>query len=136
MSGESALLCLPCIEHVHINKQQAISILTSVHRSNRANSYLMSIRKMSPFTRLIRFIPQAGKRPLIGQPSDPNLDVGLASYESKPIEVNVYSGDSILNAGEPTGEKATVERLLSPLQAGEVGTIRCIGLNVSRRSVT
>ena len=95
----------------------------------------MSILKMSSFSRLIRFIPQAGKRPLIGQPSDPNLDVGLASYESKPIEVNVYSGDSILNAGEPTGEKATVERLLSPLQAGEVGTIRCIGLNVSRRSV-
>lgn len=95
----------------------------------------MSIRKMSSFSRLIRFIPQAGKRPLIGQPSDPNLDVGLASYESKPIEVNVYSGDSILNAGEPTGEKATVERLMSPLQAGEVGTIRCIGLNVSRRSV-
>ena len=97
----------------------------------------MSIRKMSTFSRLIRFVPQAGsaasQQPLIGQPTDPKLDVGLASYESKPIEVDIYSGTSVLTPGEPTGRRATVERLLSPLAPEEVGTIRCIGLNVSRR---
>ncbi|WVW85185.1 hypothetical protein I302_107223 [Kwoniella bestiolae CBS 10118] len=84
---------------------------------------------MSSFSRLIRFIPKSSSTPLIGEPVDAGLDVGIASYESKPIEVEVYSGHSVLNAGEKTGKKETVGRLLSPLGQEEVGTIRCIGLN-------
>jgi hypothetical protein len=88
--------------------------------------------KMS-FSRLVRFLPSgnSSSTPLIGEPVDPELDVGLATYDSKPVEVNVFSGKSVLKPGEKTGEKVTVGRLLSPLGKEEVGTIRCIGLNVS-----
>jgi hypothetical protein len=87
---------------------------------------------MSSYSRLIRFFPKASKSPgpLVGEPTDPGQDVGLASYESKSIEVEVFSGGSILNPGNRTGEKVFVDRLLSPLAENEVGTIRCIGLNV------
>lgn len=88
-------------------------------------------RAMSSFNRLIRFLPKGSNTPVIGEPVESELDVGLASYESKPIEVDLYSGTSVLDAGSKTGQKATVERLLSPLAKHEVGTIRCIGLNVS-----
>ncbi|WWD00003.1 hypothetical protein V866_006911 [Kwoniella sp. B9012] len=86
---------------------------------------------MSTYSRLIRFIPKSSAHsgPLIGEPADPEIDVGIASYESKAIEVNVYSGKSVLNPGEKTGQIEIVDKLLSPLGQNEVGTIRCIGLN-------
>lgn len=84
------------------------------------------------WSRLVRFHPRSDPSTiLIGEPVDRELDVGLASYDSKPIEVAVYSGTSVLQAGEKTDKRETVERLLSPLAKSEVGTIRCIGLNVS-----
>jgi hypothetical protein len=43
----------------------------------------------------------------------------------------VFSGKSVLSAGEATGKKETIGKLLSPLTKEEVGSIRCIGLNVS-----
>ncbi|KAJ7510687.1 hypothetical protein B0H11DRAFT_2152232 [Mycena galericulata] len=79
--------------------------------------------------RLIRFIPRSGGAALIGQPTDAAQDVGLASREGKEIKVEVFDGASVLTAGSPTGRVEVVERLLSPLAAHEVGTIRCIGLN-------
>ncbi|WWD15614.1 hypothetical protein CI109_100036 [Kwoniella shandongensis] len=84
---------------------------------------------MSTYTRLVRFISPSSPTPLIGEPTDSSLDVGLASYESKPIEVEVFSGKSVVSPGERTGRKEVVERLLSPISQEEVGTIRCIGLN-------
>ncbi|WRT64442.1 uncharacterized protein IL334_001374 [Kwoniella shivajii] len=84
---------------------------------------------MSSFSRLVRFIPKSSSTPLIGEPVDSQLDVGLAAYEGKPIEINVYSGTSVLTPGEKTGQTESVEKLLSPLAQNEVGTIRCIGLN-------
>ncbi|WWC71203.1 uncharacterized protein I206_105156 [Kwoniella pini CBS 10737] len=86
---------------------------------------------MTNFSRLVRFVPKSStsSKPLIGQPVDDQLDVGLASYDSRSIEVEVYSGDSVLNPGDKTGKKEIVDRLLSPLTRSEVGTIRCIGLN-------
>ena len=45
--------------------------------------------------------------------------------------MNVFSGKSVLSAGEPTGKKETIGKLLNPLTKEEVGSIRCIGLNVS-----
>lgn len=79
----------------------------------------------------MRFIPKSGTEPVIGEPQDPSQDVGLASYKSQPINVSVFSGKSVLSPGEKTGNTAQVDRLLSPLAEEEVGTIRCIGLNVS-----
>lgn len=68
---------------------------------------------------------------LIGEPVDSSVDVGVATHDGKDVEVNVFSGKSVLNAGEPTGKKEIIGKLLSPLTKEEVGTIRCIGLNVS-----
>lgn len=89
---------------------------------------------MSSFARLIRFIPSGASRPLIGEPVDAALDVGLASLSSSSsIKVEVFSGSSVLSPGKRTGQIETVQRLLSPLAIEEVGSIRCIGTNVSRR---
>ncbi|WWC90305.1 uncharacterized protein L201_005238 [Kwoniella dendrophila CBS 6074] len=85
---------------------------------------------MVSYTRLIRFIPKSSSpEPIIGEPIDANVDVGIASYGSKPIEVEVFSGKSVLNPGQKTGRKEFVDKLLSPLDQREIGTIRCIGLN-------
>jgi hypothetical protein len=86
---------------------------------------------MAPYARLIRFLPKGGSTPLIGEPVDSNQDVGLASYAGDAIDVNVFSGSSVLSPGERTGKTERVERILSPVAQGEVGTVRCIGLNVS-----
>ncbi|KAL1412155.1 hypothetical protein Q8F55_003162 [Vanrija albida] len=90
---------------------------------------LPTLRAMSSYARLIRFLPTGASKPVIGEPVDAGLDVGIATYEGKPVEVNVLSGNSVLSPGERTGSTATVGKLLSPLAAEEVGTIRCIGLN-------
>jgi hypothetical protein len=51
------------------------------------------------------------------------------------VQVKVFSGTSALDPGNLTDKVETVSRLLSPLAASEVGTIRCIGLNVSNRNL-
>lgn len=116
----------------------------------------------SLFPGLIRFLPfttndegakhehQAAEA-LIGEPVDPNVDVGLALYptsdpsdgngkEEGLLEAYVFSGTSILSPGHrlidaSTGQprRVKVGRVLSPLAAHEVGggAVRCIGLNVS-----
>jgi 2-keto-4-pentenoate hydratase/2-oxohepta-3-ene-1,7-dioic acid hydratase in catechol pathway len=100
-----------------------------------------------PISRLVRFIPRvlasspspssARAIPSIGEPTDPLQDVGLASYSGADIEVDVYSGTSVLSPGSNTGRREMVDRLLSPLSPHEVGTVRCIGLNVrSPRSLS
>ncbi|KAK4688060.1 hypothetical protein P7C73_g2061, partial [Tremellales sp. Uapishka_1] len=83
------------------------------------------------YSRLIRFIPKSSPTSpaLIGEPVDPKQDIGLATYSSEEVTVDVFSGSSILAPGERTGKTETVHRVLSPLASNEVGTIRCIGLN-------
>lgn len=68
---------------------------------------------------------------VIGEPADKEVDVGSSTRAGKDVEVTVYSGSSVLNPGSATGKTKTIEKLLSPLAESEVGTIRCIGLNVS-----
>lgn len=68
---------------------------------------------------------------MIGQPADKDLDVGAAILAGKEVKVETYTGTSVLDPGTPTGKTETVGKLLSPLAESEVGTIRCIGLNVS-----
>ncbi|TID19329.1 emb [Venturia nashicola] len=86
---------------------------------------------MAAWKRLIRFVPKSSSSSkfLIGEPVDQNLDVGLALYQGKSVKANVFSGSSVLDAGNPTGESVEVERVLSPVTQRECGTIRCIGLN-------
>lgn len=86
------------------------------------------------WSRLIRFNPKSDpSKVLIGEPVNRELDVGLASYNAEEVKVNVYSGSTVLEAGQQTGKEEVVERILSPLAKHEVGTIRCIGLNVGLR---
>ncbi|BGP36583.1 hypothetical protein JCM10449v2_000484 [Rhodotorula kratochvilovae] len=89
---------------------------------------------MSNWSRLVRFVPTSGSTPLIGEPTNPEQDVGLASFAGEPIEVETFTGSSVLNPGERTGKKETVKAVLSPLAQEEVGTIRCIGLNYRRHA--
>lgn len=80
---------------------------------------------------LVRFIPKSEVPTiLIGEPIEEDLDIGLATREGKSITVTVFSGTSVLSPGVPTYRTESVERILSPLAQEEVGTIRCIGLNV------
>ena len=81
---------------------------------------------------LVRFVPKGDdSKVLIGEPVDSQVDVGAAVRKGEDVEVNVFSGTSVLDAGFTTGNKAIIDRILSPVTAQEAGTIRCIGLNVS-----
>jgi hypothetical protein len=69
--------------------------------------------------------------PLIGEPEDQEIDIGAALYRKQDVWARVWSGSSILQPGTVTDKRLLVDRVLSPLTRDEVGTIRCIGLNVS-----
>lgn len=86
----------------------------------------------SPKTGLVRFVPKSdAAKVLIGQPVQKDLDVGVAVRQGEDVSVDVFSGSSVLAPGSPTGSTEVIDRILSPLAQNEVGTIRCIGLNVS-----
>jgi hypothetical protein len=83
------------------------------------------------FSRLVRFVPKSNPQAiLLGEPVDSNLDVGVATRKGQEVQVRVFEGDSALALGSLTEKVEVVARLLSPLSQKEVGTIRCIGLNV------
>lgn len=80
----------------------------------------------------MRFVPRSNpSKILIGEPVDPQVDVGLAVYQGKDVSVRPFTGTSVLNPGQRTNATETIERILSPLSQPEIGSIRCIGLNVS-----
>lgn len=90
--------------------------------------------KQPPFKRLVRFYPKGVPTwdetyIQIGEPVDPDVDVGLAVYNGDEVMVNIFSGWDVLDPGKPTGEQECIGELLSPLRQESVGTIRCIGLN-------
>ncbi len=70
---------------------------------------------------------------LIGQPVDSQVDVGVAVRKGQEVKVKVFSGTSALKPGSLTDRVEVIDRVLSPLAAEEVGTIRCIGLNVREK---
>lgn len=82
---------------------------------------------------LVRFVPTSdSSKILIGQPIDGSIDVGAALRKGQKVEVEVFSGSSVLSPGQRSKGCDTIQKLLSPLAAEEVGTIRGIGLNVGR----
>ncbi|KAI1863412.1 uncharacterized protein JN550_009523 [Neoarthrinium moseri] len=82
------------------------------------------------FKRLVRFVPKSdASKVLLGEPESESVDVGEALWNGQEVTVNVFSGTSVLAAGSATGQKEVIDRVLSPLDSSEVGTIRCIGLN-------
>ncbi|KAL2842040.1 hypothetical protein BJY01DRAFT_256863 [Aspergillus pseudoustus] len=81
--------------------------------------------------RLIRFIPQGSEtvqygEPIFASPSEVNDIAALA--DAGKLKAKILAGDSPLSAA-PTGEIATVGKLLGPIDAASVPIIRCVGLN-------
>jgi hypothetical protein len=88
------------------------------------------------FSRLVRFVPKSNPLlVLVGEPEDAHQDVGLATRSGQSVKVRVFSGTSMLQPGYATHRVEEVGRLLSPVSQQEIGTIRCIGLNVGTESV-
>lgn len=82
-------------------------------------------------TGLVRFVPRGRQSSiLIGEPLISDVDVGTEVRNGHDVKVKVFSGTSVLDAGSETGIIETIDLILSPLAMSEVGTIRCIGLNV------
>ncbi|KFG80080.1 fumarylacetoacetate hydrolase [Metarhizium anisopliae] len=89
----------------------------------------------SRFKRLVRFVPTSdSSKILIGQPIDDSIDVGAALRKGQKVEVEVFSGSSVLSPGQRSTSRDTIQKLLSPLAAEEVGTIRGIGLNYKQHA--
>lgn len=88
-------------------------------------------RRLTWHPGLVRFVPKGqDDKVLIGQPVDSSVDVGKAVRHGEEVQVKVFSGASALNPGSLTDRVEVISRVLSPLAAAEVGSIRCIGLNV------
>lgn len=89
----------------------------------------------SPFRRLVRFVPKSDpSKVLLGEPTDDETDIGLAVREGKEVSLKTWTGTSVLAPGTVTSNTAVVSKILSPLAAHEVGTIRCIGLNYKQHA--
>jgi hypothetical protein len=84
------------------------------------------------FTRLVRFVPRSDESKIcIGEPESNSVDVEAALRNDQPVSAFVWSGNSVLSPGIKTADREVIGRLLSPVAPSEVGTIRCLGLNVS-----
>jgi hypothetical protein len=82
-----------------------IFLMTSFRLPFRQLSTYRPAMTSANWSRLIRFYPKSAPTTvLIGEPVDSELDVGLASYNSEEIKVNVYSGSTVLDAGQQTGK--------------------------------
>ncbi|GAW00845.1 fumarylacetoacetate hydrolase [Lentinula edodes] len=81
------------------------------------------------WTRLIRFVAAETSRVHIGEPIDPNIDVGVAAHQGTPIKAYEIIGSALDPAAQVSQKILTVKYLLSPLTRNEVGFVRCLGLN-------
>lgn len=83
------------------------------------------------WTRLIRFVAAETKRVHIGQPVNPNLDVGIAAANRQPITAYEIMGSTLDSSAQLTKQVLTVDTLLSPLSNDQIKLVRCLGLNYS-----
>jgi len=83
------------------------------------------------WTRLIRFIAAETSQVHIGEPVDPNLDVGLAAWNKQTIKAYEIVGSALDPAAQVTKTVLTVKELLAPLSREEIKIVRCLGLNYS-----
>jgi hypothetical protein len=122
------------LQHKLIIHMCLINIAGAYRRLSRVpvTSHPFANKRMASFKRLVRFIPKSDTRSiLIGEPLDPERDIGLATRKGEEVKITVFSGYSALDAGSPTNRIEVVDRILSPISQSEIGTIRGIGLNVS-----
>ncbi|KAH9179657.1 fumarylacetoacetate hydrolase [Lactarius sanguifluus] len=81
------------------------------------------------WTRLIRFVAAETSKIHIGQPIDPQLDVGLAVANNKRVLAHEILGSPFDPAAQLTKNILSVKTLLSPLAREQIGLARCLGLN-------
>ncbi|KAH7026870.1 fumarylacetoacetate hydrolase [Macrophomina phaseolina] len=80
--------------------------------------------------RLVRFIAAEDGKEHVGEPTDPDIDLGAAVASAHPVRVRKFATSTVLDpTAQPTAVILTIRTLLCPLTAREAGTIRCIGLN-------
>jgi len=65
----------------------------------------------------------------IGQPVDPNIDVGLAIFERKMVKAYEIAGSALDPSAYVTKKVLTVKHLMEPLERNEVKLVRCLGIN-------
>ncbi|KAI4134266.1 MAG: hypothetical protein LQ347_001672 [Umbilicaria vellea] len=82
---------------------------------------------MPSWTHLIRFVAEEDSQPHIGQLVDTSADVGLDTFEGKPVRA--YEIVGTIFDGEVTKTILTVKYLLSPVERETCNYIRCLGLN-------
>ncbi|KAF7775807.1 hypothetical protein Agabi119p4_4200 [Agaricus bisporus var. burnettii] len=83
------------------------------------------------WTRLIRFVAAETRRVHIGQPVDPNLDIGYAAAKGQTIKAYEIVGSALDPSAQVTKQTLTVDSLLAPLSNEEIKIVRCLGLNYS-----
>jgi hypothetical protein len=103
---------------------------TTAFKRRRSNSYVLNFT-LTYFLGLVRFIPRRDANLiLIGEPVDESVDVGSQTRRGHSVPVYVWSGSSMLNPGRKTDQRELIDRILAPMAPQEIGSIRCIGLNV------
>ncbi|KAH9965895.1 fumarylacetoacetate hydrolase [Russula dissimulans] len=81
------------------------------------------------WTRLIRFVAAETSQVHIGQPVDPQLDIGLAVANKTQVLAHEILGSPFDPAAQVTKHTLSVQTLLSPLSREQIGLARCLGLN-------
>jgi hypothetical protein len=94
-------------------------------------------QKIVAWHRFVRYIPAGNEGEVAyGEPivqGDQVNDIAKLAAEGN-LKVRVLRGPDPLSA-KPTGEEATVGRLLGPLEPKDVRIVRCIGLNYKTHSM-
>ncbi|KAG8156280.1 hypothetical protein KVR01_013859 [Diaporthe batatas] len=87
------------------------------------------------WSRLVRFIAEDDRKEYLGEPVDPDIDVGAALASSSAVRVRVFTCTSALDTSAETISKVLkIHKVLPPLTRNEIGTIRCIGLNYRKHA--
>ena len=89
--------------------------------------------------RLIRFIATDG-RLHVGEPILPSPDYDLGDVtEASKLQAKVISGEDIYDTTgktKVTDEVVTVKKMLGPLAQRDVPSLRCVGLNYAKHSMS
>ncbi|SPO31491.1 related to 2-keto-4-pentenoate hydratase/2-oxohepta-3-ene-1,7-dioic acid hydratase (catechol pathway) [Ustilago trichophora] len=117
----------------------------SASSSSSSEAEITLVSKRPRFRRLVRFVPTDYNpydqfEAYLGEPVDPDIDVGQAVADGREVLVNIVQAwDLMGEIGPFTGEQRAIDHLLplfmeDPDFPPEVplkvpGTIRCIGLN-------
>jgi len=81
------------------------------------------------WTRLIRFVAVETSQVHIGQPVDPQLEIGLAVANKGQVFAHEILGSPFDPAAHLTKNILSVKTLLSPLSREQIRLARCLGLN-------